>query len=71
MFGRTLVSALNGRKSEGRRASGRMGGWDERDVWIYDSSAGESCVVEELEVGIALVRNSPQDGRNEWWWCYC
>ena len=36
------VSALKGRKSVAERESARIGGWEESDVWRYESSAGES-----------------------------
>ncbi len=46
--GRRSVSARRGRKSVGERKSGRRDGVWEREVWRYDSSAGERLVDVEV-----------------------
>lgn len=71
--GKMSLSAINGRNWLAVRASGRIGGLCERDVWRYESSAGLSrtCwvadgaiaasarIIDDFELGVS--NGLPQD----------
>jgi len=52
----------------GLRASGRIGGANERDVWRYESSAGERRVADGAVVEVAAGAMAVVGGCG-WWFC--